>query len=112
MIKRDNRWTGKQSEVIRTRMARTKAWIWWMELPVYYVYRYEFMESGKNSREVLIVTAYLTCKESIGAISSKTAFAQQWHFLMRQSGDTKPDPMKRFITDLDAFLVPHHTAAD
>ena len=36
------------------------------------------------------------------------AFAQQWH-LIHQWGDAKPDPPKRFITDLDTFLAPHHS---
>jgi hypothetical protein len=63
---------------------------------------------GKNGREVLIATAYQACKASIGTSGSKTAYSQQWH-LIRQSGDLKPDPHKRFITDLDAFLLTHHT---
>jgi hypothetical protein len=62
---------------------------------------------GKNGREVLIATAHQACKASIGTIGSKTACSQQWH-LMRQSGDLKPDPRKRFFTDLDAFLSTHH----
>jgi hypothetical protein len=63
---------------------------------------------GKNGRKVLIATAYQACKASIGTSGSKTACSQQWH-LTRQSGDLKPDPRKRFITDLlDAFLSTCH----
>jgi hypothetical protein len=64
---------------------------------------------GKNGREVLIATVYQACKAHYDSIGPNTAYAQQWH-LLRQSGDTKPNPRKRFITDLDAFLAPHHAA--
>ena len=65
---------------------------------------------GKNGREVLMVPAYQACKASIGTTGSKTAFAQQWHLIHHQTGDTKPDHRKRFIQDLDAFLSPHHSS--
>jgi hypothetical protein len=63
--------------------------------------------TGKNGRQVLITTVYQACKASISTIGSKTAYAQQWH-LIRQEGDRMPDPRKRFIQDLDAFLEPHY----
>ena len=72
--------------------------------------RWSFVKiHGKNGRAVLIATIYQACKASISTIGSKTAYAQQWH-LIRQTGDQKPDPRKRFISDLDAFLAPYHSA--
>ena len=59
---------------------------------------------GNNGRKVLVVTIYqASCKASIRTIGSKTAFRQEGH-LIRQSGDTKLDPQKRFINNLDVFL--------
>jgi hypothetical protein len=65
--------------------------------------------TGKNGRNILIVTAYQVCKARIIAVGPKTAYAQQWH-LLRQQGEMNPDPRKSFKTDLDAFLEPYHEA--
>ena len=64
--------------------------------------------TGKHGHDVLVVTAYQVCKQSINSVGAQSSYAQQWH-LLRQSGDPNPNPRKRFIQDLDTFLEPYHT---
>jgi hypothetical protein len=63
--------------------------------------------TGKNNRKILVITIYQVCQTRIATAGSNTAYAQQWHIL-RQKGETTPDPRKSFKKDLDQFLAPHH----
>jgi hypothetical protein len=65
--------------------------------------------TGKNGRNILIATIYQACQARIAAVGAKTAYAQQWHIL-RQQGDSSPDPRKSFKKDFDQFLAPHYDA--
>jgi hypothetical protein len=55
--------------------------------------------TGKHGRSLIVITAYRVCEANISTIGASTTCHQQWH-LLRQKGDTKPQPRKRFITDL------------
>jgi hypothetical protein len=35
--------------------------------------------TGKNGRDILLVTTYQACKQSINSAGAKSAYAQQWH---------------------------------
>jgi hypothetical protein len=61
--------------------------------------RWSFVKISSNKRSIIIVTAYRPCVSQ----GPTTAWMQQWT-LLRESGRTKPDPIKSFYEDLEIFL--------
>jgi hypothetical protein len=59
--------------------------------------------SGKRNHNVTIITAYQVCDKPITQRGRYTAAAQQ-ESLLRQRGETKPNPQKHFRSDLTTFL--------
>ena len=59
--------------------------------------------SGKRSRNVTIITAYQVCDKAISQRGRYTAVAQQ-ESILRQRGESNPNPRKHFRHDLHKFL--------
>lgn len=59
--------------------------------------------SGKRQTNVTIVTAYQVCNKNVNQRGRFTAAAQQ-ESILRQRGETNPNPRKHFRTDLTTFL--------
>jgi exonuclease III len=59
--------------------------------------------SGKRSRNVTIITAYQVCDKAISQRGRYTAAAQQ-ESILRQRGESNPNPRKHFRHDLHKFL--------
>ena len=59
--------------------------------------------TGRNGRKVTVVTAYQVCNKSITQRGRTTAAAQQ-ESLLRQRGESNPNPRLHFRLDLKRFL--------
>jgi hypothetical protein len=59
--------------------------------------------SGKRSRNVTIITAYQVCDKAISQCGQYMAAAQQ-ESILRQCGESNPNPRKHFRLDLHKFL--------
>ena len=55
--------------------------------------------TGRDKRNVTVISAYRCVKNNIRTSGPSTSFSQQWH-LLRQKGDPSPDPCERFFSDL------------
>jgi hypothetical protein len=75
--------------------------------------RWSFIQLyGKQGKSLVIITAYWVCHGHIGTSGASTAFHQQWH-LLRLAGTKRPNPRKRFITDLITEIKTwQHAGAD
>jgi hypothetical protein len=62
----------------------------------------------KDHRQITIYSYYNCCKTRIEQAGIHTIFAQQWHVL-RQRGDSSPDPRLQAVIDLGAELAVHHS---
>jgi exonuclease III len=62
--------------------------------------RWRFVKISSNKHSIVIITAYRPCVSQ----GPSTAWMQQWT-LLRESGKTKPDPIKSFYNDLEKFLL-------
>jgi hypothetical protein len=67
--------------------------------------------SGKRNQNVTIVNAYQVCDKSVSQRGRYTAAAQQ-ESLLRQRGETNPNPRKHFLLDLHHFLQQRRQEGD
>ena len=61
--------------------------------------------SGKQARQVTIITAYNVCNASITTCGPMTAYSQQYHILKRTFPGRDPDPRAAFWRDLSSFIT-------
>jgi hypothetical protein len=66
--------------------------------------------STRQQKEIVFYSLYNCCKTKIEQAGIHTIFAQQWHVL-RQRGDSAPDPRLQAITDLAAEITVHRKQA-
>jgi hypothetical protein len=61
--------------------------------------RWSYFKVSSNRKAIIIITAYRPCASH----GPSTAWMQQW-LLLRESGETDPDPIKKFYNDLEKLI--------
>jgi hypothetical protein len=61
--------------------------------------RWSYLKVSSNRKAIIIKTAYRPCASH----GPSTAWMQQWT-LLRESGETNPDPIKKFYNDLEKLI--------
>jgi hypothetical protein len=56
--------------------------------------------SGRNNRKIVVISAYMVCKDSIERSGPNTAYTQQWRILKEKNPLDNPDPRKIAFEDL------------